>query len=64
VTEQLWEVEVLVDEGGAQGINLITVVADAEDAAVRRAITEINYALTFLRPQAKVVRAKARKSER
>ena len=61
VEEQQWEVDVFVEEGGDRRISSVTVEADSEAEAVRRAIAEFSRALMFLSPVAKVVGARARR---
>lgn len=61
VGAQLWEVEVFVVEDGDRRISTVTVDADSEDEAIRKAIAEMGRALAFLSPFTKVVGARARK---
>lgn len=59
LSQQEWEVDVFVEEDGVRSISSVTVVADDEDEAVRRAMAEVRRALAFLSPFAKVIGARA-----
>jgi hypothetical protein len=57
------EVDVFVEEDDERRISSVTVEADSEDEAVRRAIAEFSRALRFLSPFAKVVGARAKRKK-
>jgi hypothetical protein len=58
-----WDADVFVEEDGEHTITHVTVEAESEDGAVRRAMEEIRRALAFLNPLAKIVGARARRQE-
>jgi hypothetical protein len=60
VRDRLWDVDVFANEDGEDKIFSVTIDAEHEDEAIRRATSEIRLALAFLNPFARVSGAKAR----
>ena len=59
--QQEWHVEVFIEANGVPRVDSVTIEADSEEEAVRRAIAEISRALRFLEPLAKVTGARAKR---